>query len=83
MGIIAQGLMQYLSACHTAKVWNSFGSLLRTILSGVAPSELLVSIALQNTMPEFLLANYLDNNLAKFVTEHQDPDRAHTMGIAA
>jgi hypothetical protein len=83
MGLIAQGLMQYLSACHTAQVWNSFGSWLRTIRSGVAPSELVVSIALQNTMPEFLLVNSSDNNLAKFVTEHQDPDRAHTMGIAA
>ncbi len=83
MGIISQGLMQYLSACHTEQVWNSFGSWLRTIRAGVAPSERVVSLALQNTLPDFLLVNSSGNNLAKFVTDHQDPGRAYAIGIAA
>ncbi len=83
MGIISQGLMQYLSACHTEQVWISFGSWLRTICAGVAPSERVVSLALQNTLPEFLLVNSPYNNLVKFVTDHQDPCRAYAMGIAA
>jgi hypothetical protein len=30
-GIVAQGLAQYLAACHPQQVWRSFGSWLRTI----------------------------------------------------
>jgi hypothetical protein len=37
-GIIAQGLLQYLSVCHSALVWRSFGSWLRTIRPGIPPS---------------------------------------------
>ena len=33
-GVVAQGLMQYLSVCHAALVWRSFGSWLRTIREG-------------------------------------------------
>lgn len=83
MGIVAQGLMQYLSACHTAQVWKSFGSWLRTIRDDVALSERVVSMALENTLPEFLFVSPSDNNLAKFVTLHQDPYRAYNMGVAA
>ncbi len=56
-GIVAQGLLQYLSACHPKLVWDSFGSWLRTIRPGVAPSEFVAAAALRNSFPEFLLAN--------------------------
>ena len=82
-GVVAQGLMQYLSACHTELVWRSFGSWLRTIRAGVAHSERVVSMSLRNTLCEFLLANAQTNNLAKFITERQDRDRADILGIAA
>lgn len=51
MGVVTQGLMHYLSACHTQRVRESFGSWLRTIRKGVAPSELVVQRALRNTLP--------------------------------
>jgi hypothetical protein len=35
IGLIAQGLLQYLSATHAPIVWSSFGSWLRTIRDGV------------------------------------------------
>lgn len=71
-GIVAQGLMQYLSACHTVQVWQCFGSWLRTIRKGVAPSERVVSMSLRNTLCEFLLVNAQTNNLVKFITKRQD-----------
>jgi len=74
-GTIAQGLLQYLAAMHTKQVWSAFGSWLRTIRPGVAPSEFVVAIALRQSFPEFLLVNSESNNLAKFITERQDVDR--------
>lgn len=74
-GIVSQGLLQYLAACHTELVWKSFGSWLRTIRPGVAPSELVVATALRHSLPEFLLVNSESSNLAKFITERQDTDR--------
>jgi hypothetical protein len=42
-GVISQGLLQYLAAVAPTQVWNSFGSWLRTIRPGVAPSEFVVA----------------------------------------
>lgn len=82
-GIIAQGLLQYLAACHTELVWKSFGSWLRTIRPGVAPSELVVATALRQHLPEFLSGNSECNNLAKFVTQRQDLDRMALFRLAS
>ena len=83
MGVITQGLMQYLSACHTELVWQSFGSWLRTIRQDVAPSELVVKTALQNTLGGFIRISQQNNKLAKFIADRQDPDRAHPWQNAA
>src|SRR5450755_2327851 len=56
-GVISQNLLQYLAAVAPTQVWNSFGSWLRTIRPGVAPSEFVVAGALRHTLPEFLLNN--------------------------
>jgi hypothetical protein len=82
-GIIAHGLTQYLAACHTQLVWGSFGSWLRTIRPGLAPSERVVSIALRQSLPEFLLNTISEHILAKFIVERQDPDRSEVFGAAA
>lgn len=82
-GIIAQGLVQYLAACYSKLVWRSFGSWLRTIRPGLAPSELVVTMALRNCLPEFLLASHNSHNLAKFIVEKQDTDRANVFRLAA
>src|SRR5215470_4958327 len=52
LGLIAQGLLQILSAIKPNLVWQSFGSWIRTIRPGLAPSEQVVAIALRNTFPE-------------------------------
>lgn len=74
-GVVAQGLLQYLSATFPALVWNSFGSWLRTIRPGIPPSELVVAHALRHTLPHFLLTCAPCNCLAKFIVDRQDPER--------
>ena len=75
VGIVSQGLLQYLASCHTELVWKSFGSWLRTIRPGIVPSELVVATALRHCLPEILLVNSKNSELAKFITERQDLDR--------
>lgn len=82
-GIVSQGLLHYLASCFPELVWRSFGSWLRTIRPGIAPSELVVSMALRNSFPEFLLANSQDHNFAKFIAERQDFDRLEVFRIAS
>ena len=82
-GIVAQGLAQYLAACYSEQVWRSFGSWLRTIRPGLAPSERVVTTALRHALPEFLLDREPGHILAKFILERQDPDRSELFGLAA
>ena len=82
-GIVAQGLAQYLAACYPERVWRSFGSWLRTIRPGLAPSERVVTMALRHCLPEFLLDRTQDHILAKFIVERQDPDRSELFMPAA
>jgi hypothetical protein len=74
-GIVAQGLLQYLSTCYPKLVWLSFGSWLRTIRPGIPPSELVVATALRHSLPEFLLDSAKETNLKKFIKERQDLHR--------
>ena len=53
-GLIAQGLLQYLSIhCYTI-VWGSFGSWLRTIRKNTLPSEMVTALAMTRTYNQFL-----------------------------
>jgi hypothetical protein len=81
--VIAQGLLQYLSANFPELVWNSFGSWLRTIRPGIAPSEFVVTIALRQRLPEFLLNFAATHVFAKFIARRQDHDRMETFRMAA
>jgi hypothetical protein len=82
-GLVCQGLLQYLAVVYPQLVWNSFGSWLRTIRSGIPPSELVVAAALRQRLPEFLLDCAEDNNLAKFIVERQDHDRMELFRLAS
>ena len=82
-GTVCQGLLQYLSATFPDLVWNSFGSWLRTIRTGIPPSELVVASALRQSMPEFLLNAAQTNRLAKFILERQTPDRLEMFRLAS
>ncbi len=81
-GVISQGLLQYLAAVASTQVWGSFGSWLRTIRPGVAPSELVVACALRQTLPEFLLNNEETASIAKFIGERQDSDTMEMFSVA-
>ena len=66
-GIIAQGLLQYLSVELPKLVWESFGSWLRTIRPGIPPSELVVGHVMRETLPDFLVNCAKSNSLVKFI----------------
>ena len=55
LGLIGRRLTAgFLSATNPTLVWQSFGSWIRTVGPGLAPSEQVVAIALRHTLPEFL-----------------------------
>jgi hypothetical protein len=56
-GLIAQGMLQYLSMTCEEQAWQHFGSWIRAIGPGVLPSEAVVSDALRNTLPDFLASS--------------------------
>jgi len=85
LGLIAQGLTQLLSAIMPKTVWRSFGSWIRTVRVGLAPSEHVVAVALRNTLPEFLAASPKHPILKKFITflrDRVDVDRTEGFRLA-
>ena len=83
LGIIAQGLLQYLSLTCTKAVWQSFGSWLRTIRDGIYPSEQVTALALRNTLPELLLNSTEDPILVNFIRQKIDLDRREGLRLIA
>jgi hypothetical protein len=83
LGLIAQGLLQILSARMPRQVWQSYGSWLRTVRAGLAPSEQVVAIALRNTLPEFLAVRAKISILVKFIRQRLDMSRSEGMDLAA
>ncbi|MBC8392687.1 MAG: transposase [Deltaproteobacteria bacterium] len=82
-GLIAQGLLQYLSAAFPQLVFSSFGSWFRTIRSDFAPSEHVTAIALRNTFPEFLSDSSQDSIFKKFILERIDLNRSEGLRLVA
>ena len=64
-------------------VWRRFGSWLRTIRPGVAPSELVVVLALRECLPGFIAGFRKTNPLAKIISENLDVDRAEGWHLAS
>jgi hypothetical protein len=83
LGIIAQGLLQILTATKPKLVWRFFGSWLRTIRPGLAPSEQVVAVALRNTLPEFLATAAKTSILVKFIRDRLDLSRIEGTSLAA
>jgi hypothetical protein len=83
LGLIAQGLLQILSATQPKLVWRSFGSWIRTIRPGLAPSEQVVAIALRHTLPEFLATAAKTSILVKFIRDRLDLSRTEGTSLAA
>lgn len=82
-GVIAHGLIQYLSATYPKLVWRSFGSWLRTIRPGLAPSEFVTATALRQRFPEFLLLSANTHIFTKFIAERQDLENAGMFQMVA
>jgi hypothetical protein len=83
LGLIAQGLLQILSTTQPKLVWRSFGSWIRTIRPGLAPSEHVVAIALRHTLPEFLATAAKTSILVKFIRDRLDLSRTEGTSLAA
>jgi hypothetical protein len=82
-GVIAQGLLQYISSTFPTLVWSSFGSWIRTIRPGICPSEQVTATAMKNTIPDFLVDSSQRAILTKFILERIDFSRAEGMRLAA
>jgi hypothetical protein len=83
LGLIAQGLLQYLAIYYRAEVWQKFGSWLRTMRPEQTPSEAVVGMALQHTLPEFLSDSKDCSIFKKFMRDRLDPVRFRSMGASA
>jgi hypothetical protein len=83
LGLIAQGLLQILSATVPEMIWRSFGSWIRTIRPGLAPSEQVTAIALRNTIPEFLADDEKASIWTKFLRERIDLERTEGLRLIA
>ena len=82
-GVVAQGLLQYLSVVAPKLVWESFGSWLRTIRPGIPPSEFVVANALRQTLADFLFGSSKNGSLAKFISHRQDAKKMRIFRLAA
>jgi hypothetical protein len=83
LGLIAQGLLQILSAKTPESVWRSFGSWIRTVRPGLAPSEQVAAIAMRNTLPELLAGSAVNSILVKFLRDRIDLSRTEGTSLAA
>ena len=75
LGIIALGLMQWLSLEFPKRVWRHFGSWMRTMNTRMPPSELVVANAMRNTLVDFLVGMPQGDAFAKFLENKIDFDR--------
>ena len=83
LGLIAQGLLQYLSCTMAETVWKKFGSWLRTIRTGIPPSEQVTSLALKHSLPEFLADGDTHTIFKKFLVDRIDLARSDGINLAA
>lgn len=83
LGLIAQGLLQILSATMSMSVWRSFGSWIRTIRPGLAPSEQVTAIAMRHALPEFIASAAKTSIFVKFLRDRLDLSRSEGMNLAA
>lgn len=71
LAAIAQGLLQHLAINHTAAVWHSFRSWLRTMNEAMPPSELVVASALRTGLPGFFAVSDSIPGLKKIIDTYR------------
>jgi hypothetical protein len=72
---IVQGLLMHLAVNFHTQVWAGFRSWLRTMRPDLVPSEMVVAQALKTSLPDFLLSSHANEDIAKFILDHADPER--------
>lgn len=82
-GIVAQGLLQYLSVSYPELVWRFFGSWIRTIRPGIPPSEMVTAMALREAFPHFLLVGDSKSILVKYITDRIDMNRSEGLRLVS
>ena len=75
LGLIAQGLLQYLALSFRRVAWFNFHSYIRTAAPQKPPSEWVVSHALRHTWPDFLRGLPQNEILKKFLAGKISPAR--------
>ena len=83
IGLIAQGLLQYLSSVFPKLVWTHFGSWIRTARPGICPSEKVTAMAMSNTFPQFLADSSSAPILTKFLRDRIDVTRSEGFRMVA
>jgi hypothetical protein len=73
LGLISQGLLQYLAVSRPAEVWRHFGSWMRTMKTAAAPSEAVVASALRHSLSDFLWNLPATHFLKKFLSDKLAP----------
>lgn len=82
IALISQAVLQCIATTTPALVWSSFGSWLCTLRPGIPPSELVVMIALRNSLPDFLIPSGPGDLLRKFLHDRLDLNRAEGFRLA-
>lgn len=83
IGLIAQGLLQYLACLYADTVWQSFHGWIKTIRPGLPPSELVVAHALRDCFGEFLLRCGPKHFFKIFIASKIDPGKIPKFTLAA
>lgn len=83
IGLIAQGLLEYLSVSYSNLVWAKFGFFIRTLRPGIPPSEHVTSLAMRNSFPEFLSGSPTEATFTKSLTEKIDFKKNNPLRSAA
>jgi hypothetical protein len=81
IGLIAQGLLQYLALSFRRVTWHNFNSYIRTAKINLPPSEWVVAHALRHHWPDFLRFSPQALILKKFLANKIDPQRASNPAI--
>jgi hypothetical protein len=82
-GVIAQGLLQMVATLSAECVWLNFGSWIRTVRPGLAPSEKVTSVSMRNSLPEFLASERSAGTFGKFILKNLDLSRAEGLLFAS
>jgi len=83
LGLISQGLLQYISCTLPKLVWKNFGSWIRTIRPGIPPSEYVVATAMKNTFIDFLADSTKPSILKKFMIDRMDFSRNPVFNLSS